>query len=99
MKRLSDGEYLRRSLERAYHFVDVFDQIWAEKKAAGQVTVEDMVAASDVRQTLNNLVQYYHRELRILARHGGHGHRVQGAAAARRKAEPCVPGGTESSAC
>lgn len=86
MRRLSDAQHLARALERAYEMRDTFEKVWEEQKAAAPVTVEDMVAASSVRESIGGMISYYQRELRSIARKGGHGHRVQGA----RELTPCT---------
>lgn len=83
MKPPKDPVYMARQLERAYQMRDAFEAGWLELQAEGAATIEDQIAAASVRQTVEAWIAYYHRELRILARHGGHGHRVQGAYAGR----------------
>jgi len=83
MRPPKDPVWLARQLEGCYRLRDALAEIQAEQKAAGGPTIEEMVAAVDVRQTVETWLAYYHRELRLLARSGGHGHRVQGAHAGR----------------
>lgn len=73
MRRPSNPEWLARSLERCYQMRDAIDAIRVESEAAGPVSVADRIASSSVRDTIETWIAYYHRELRLLARRGGHG--------------------------
>lgn len=58
--------------------LDALELVQAEDKSEGVPSIEQMIAYADVRQTVETWIAYYHRELRLLARRGGHGYRVQG---------------------
>lgn len=78
LSHLSHPEYLRACLLRCYEILDVFDAVWAERQQ-GVVTVEDRIAAWDARSSILRWIALYRGKLSMIARRGGHGHRVQGA--------------------
>lgn len=73
MRRPSNPEWLARSLERCYEMRDAIDAVRAENEAAGPVSVRDRITVASVRDTIETWIAYYQRELRLLARRGGHG--------------------------
>ncbi|MBZ2634915.1 hypothetical protein IPS69_22265 [Xanthomonas perforans] len=76
MKRQSDPEYLRSALARAYEMRDVIEQMRSERPT----TVEEKIHFASMLETADTFIGYYRRELSLIARRGGHGYRVQGAA-------------------
>lgn len=76
VKRQSDPDYLRSALARAYEMRDVIEQMRSETPT----TLEEKVHFASMLETANTFIGYYRRELSLIARRGGHGHRVQGAA-------------------
>jgi hypothetical protein len=76
----SDPEWLRKSLLQAYRMRDIVNDLSKEAEASGAESIQDRIARSQVRLTVEGWIAYYSRELSIIARRGGHGHRVQGAA-------------------
>lgn len=87
MRRPSNPEWLARSLERCYEMRDAIDAVRAENEAAGSVSVRDRITMASVRDTIETWIAYYHRELRLLARRGGHG---RAASAAREASMPAT---------
>ncbi|TDK33184.1 hypothetical protein [Luteimonas terrae] len=77
-RRQSNPEYLRAAYLRALEVVDALDSVHADNKSP---TLEDRIAYADARRSLQAFADYFHTELSIVARRGGHGHRVRGAAA------------------
>jgi len=73
MKRQSDADYLRFSLERSYQMRDIVLELRAEKATS----IQDKIAYADVLQSIERFIAYYRRELSLLARQGGLGHRIQ----------------------
>lgn len=87
-RRQSDPEYLRSAYLRALEIVDALEQVYADNKSP---TVEDRIAHVEARRSLMAFVDYFRTELRIIARRGGHGHRVLGAGAAERSRRGASP--------
>lgn len=76
MNRQGEAEWLAGALEGWYRARDVLEQIRSEKEAEGQVSLQDRIAMASVRETIDGFIERCHRELRELARRGGHGRRV-----------------------
>ncbi|CEE69317.1 hypothetical protein XAC2852_420030 [Xanthomonas citri pv. citri] len=76
MKRQSHPDYLRSALARAYEMRDVIEQMRSERATS----VAEKVQFASMLETADNFISYYRRELSLIARRGGHGCRVQGAA-------------------